>query len=317
MGSEQPGNLPNHSWMAHMLSWFVKSNLYVSCCAASLAYVTYSSTLGLDVRSTWPPPPAVWLLFFATLFVYNLDRLSPAAIEDRNDPEYAQDTTNLQDREAPQTRRLMGAMLALSIPGMACAALSLPVELILLLVPLAGIAIGYALPLIPYRGEWIRLKQVPGIKILLISLVWSIATVTLPGWGSGADPLSPMLVGETIARALFIFGITLPFDVRDMARDARAKITTIPILIGITRTRLLAMASIALMFCCELAMHIFLSPAPTAARLVPVAWSVVVTLGLLSKLHAERGEGYYAVYMEGTMGVYAASVVGWALLTTP
>lgn len=298
--------------MKPMLSWLVKSNLYVSSCAASLAYVTYVHALGLAPSTVWPPPAAVWLLFFATLFIYNLDRLSPAAIEDRHAPGEAPSLVGA--RETPRVRRVMSAMLVASLPGMAVSALCLPLELIALLAPLALIAMGYALPLIPTRGGWIRLKQVPGIKILLISLVWSIATVTLPGWEQGASPLSAPMLIELVARALFIFGITLPFDVRDMARDERAGIRTIPLFIGVNRTRWLAMASVAMMWSCEAARHLLFPDLPRVhGALVPITFTAIATLALLGRLTEERGERYHAIFMEGTMGLYAASVVLWRL----
>ena len=61
------------------------------------------------------------------------------------------------------------------------------------------------------------LRGVPGLKLPLIALAWAWATVVLPLLGTGAwNELSwAVALGQT----LFIAGLTIPFDIRDLAQD--------------------------------------------------------------------------------------------------
>ncbi len=286
-----------------MMSWLIKSNLYVSLCAASLAWVTYCA-LDMPLHTLIPPQPAVVLLFFATLFIYNLDRLSPASLEDHVELPNTPKSTS-----TPRYRHMMLIMFALSIPGMIWSALQLPPKLILTLVPLGLIAIAYSIPMLPFKGKLWRLKEVPGIKIFLIALVWAIATVTLPGWEAGAHPLSTTMILETISRLLFIFAITLPFDVRDMYKDKALNIQTIPIAIGVKRTRLLA-HTLILVFAL---MQAFLHGISMRSILWPTLLVSIVCVALFQRLNEDQPEHYYSVYIEGTMGLYSALVVLWSM----
>lgn len=273
----------------------------MALCAASLAHVTYLS-LGVETQAFWPwPPPSVLLLVSATLFIYNLDRLSPAATEDLGDADL--------DERAPSgaLKRLMWVMMLASLPMMAWCAWVMPWHLVWALMPAALIATGYALPLLYWRGRWRRLKEIPGVKVVLIALVWSIATVTIPAWEQALNPLSNQALFEAASRTLFIFAITLPFDVRDMARDERARIITIPLLLGVTHTRALSMGLLGVMLALQGILHGFTSTS--------MFWPVLITCGitglLLARMHAQQSERYYAVYMEGTMGLYALMMWVW------
>ncbi len=284
-----------------MTRWLVKSNLYVASCAASLVYVSYiSAGLGDEVIRSWPPAASVLLVWSATLFVYNLDRLSPASKEDLGD------AIDLRNRtpDGP-LKKLMWGMLGLSLPVMAWCAWAMPWHLVLALVPAALIATGYALPIMYWRGEWRRLKEIPGIKIGLIAVVWSIATVVIPLWEQGLEPWSSIVLLEAASRVLFIFAITLPFDVRDMARDERVGIITIPTLIGVERTRQLAGVALLTTLALQCVLHGVREP----MWLLPVMCTMAITAGLISQLHARQPEHYYALYMEGTMGLYAVCML--------
>lgn len=70
------------------------------------------------------------------------------------------------------------------------------------------------------------------LKIFLIAFVWSAITILLPIIQSGL-PFDRIQVGlMLIERFLFVFAITIPFDVRDMKIDQQSGLKTIPILIG-------------------------------------------------------------------------------------
>lgn len=75
----------------------------------------------------------------------------------------------------------------------------------------------------------LSLRQVPGLKLLLISFVWAYMTVFLPTIyfsGVGAEG-----VFNFLWTLILVAGLTIPFDVRDMPFDA-PEMRTLPILMG-------------------------------------------------------------------------------------
>jgi 4-hydroxybenzoate polyprenyltransferase len=100
-------------------------------------------------------------------------------------------------------------------------------------VVLSGLfSVGYVLPIL--NGK--RLRDITYLKIILIAIVWAIVCVVLPvslvgrGWGM---PESLMF----LEKALFIFALTIPFDIRDMKWDAETGVKTIPLSIGVKKAK--------------------------------------------------------------------------------
>lgn len=99
--------------------------------------------------------------------------------------------------------------------------------------PLPGLlALGYVIPL-GKSGK--RLRDLHFLKIFLIAAVWAWLTVWLPAAeaGKGFDR-TVLLMG--LERAAFIFAITLPFDVRDLAIDRHTQVKTLPAAMGVPLT---------------------------------------------------------------------------------
>lgn len=82
------------------------------------------------------------------------------------------------------------------------------------------------------------LRSVTGIKIVIISIVWTGTTVILPGLSDNLISDSRLWL-ETFQRFLLVIMLTLPFDLRDLRVDY-GEIKTIPQLIGIRKTKILS-----------------------------------------------------------------------------
>jgi len=106
----------------------------------------------------------------------------------------------------------------------------------LLVIP-AILSLGYVLPFV--KGNK-RLRDFDYIKIFLVAIVWGVITVLMPILERTTDlTLSHLLI--LLERMLFIFAITLPFDIRDLKIDAHIDVKTIPSIIGIGKTKKLAL----------------------------------------------------------------------------
>ena len=111
----------------------------------------------------------------------------------------------------------------------------------LAVVALVGLAsVAYAL--MPGMGGGLR--KVTWLKIPLIAIVWATATTHHPVLG-----IDPVL---WVQRALFIAGLTLPFDIRDLDVD-RAHMTTLPMVMApervLTWARRLLLGAAGLSLC--------------------------------------------------------------------
>ncbi|MDE0978385.1 MAG: hypothetical protein OSA78_00175 [Flavobacteriales bacterium] len=83
----------------------------------------------------------------------------------------------------------------------------------------AVMSIGYAFNPIGSRRGW---RERPHLKLPTIALSWTLATIVFPSSHLGLswwDPENTHLWGIAISQALFVAGITVPFDVRDVRLD--------------------------------------------------------------------------------------------------
>lgn len=122
----------------------------------------------------------------------------------------------------------------------------MPRPIQLLLIFPGVISLLYGLPIRLGKTQF-RLRDIGVSKIFMIAFVWAFIGSFLPASNSEL----PLLSGEVIllffAHYLFIFGITLPFDIKDLTIDAQHQVKTIPAIIGIKRSYNLSFLS--LLFC--------------------------------------------------------------------
>jgi 4-hydroxybenzoate polyprenyltransferase len=80
------------------------------------------------------------------------------------------------------------------------------------------------------------LRNIPGLKPFLITLVWTLSTVLLPILEAQDLHLTSISMHDTTLliakRFLFVGALTIPFDIRDLFEDRRLGVKTIPVLLG-------------------------------------------------------------------------------------
>lgn len=107
----------------------------------------------------------------------------------------------------------------------------LPVRTVVLLSLGAGIALFYALPLLPGKKS---LRHFGSGKVFWVALVWTLVTLWIPFWGHMAWGMEWML--QSVQRMLLVGLLMLPFEVRDMGRDPQ-DLQTFPRRWGLPATR--------------------------------------------------------------------------------
>lgn len=98
----------------------------------------------------------------------------------------------------------------------------------------------YAIPFLPKKMASERhknLRDVSGIKVYVIALVWAGVTVVLPLLNNNI-PVSVDIVITIFQRFVFIIALMIPFEIRDLTYDS-LKLATIPQQIGIKKTKII------------------------------------------------------------------------------
>lgn len=188
---------------------YIKSSLHVSLAVTAFGVIT---TLEFQL-----PVSAALLsyIFFCTVISYN--GIKYLHIFRNHTPHYVPGVKSI------------GVITLFSLIGAAVSALYLnPAVLASSVIP-ALLTAAYALPL---HRRLSGLRQVYGLKIFVIGLVWSFVTVLLPLAQAHdfAFP-DPEVFAAFFQRLLFVIALTIPFDIRDRASDPET-LGTIPMIFG-------------------------------------------------------------------------------------
>ena len=103
------------------------------------------------------------------------------------------------------------------------------------LIAIAGVGLSYAILPRFFHGLARSVRELPGAKLPVLSLVWGGATVVLPLMMVGADLDYELIWWVFISRVLYIAGLTIPFDVRDLNVDGD-NMRTLPMMMGVVRS---------------------------------------------------------------------------------
>ena len=191
----------------HAFDYLIFGNWFISIAAVCLTLETY-----LMINKSIKIDGLLFFIFFSTMFEYNLHReLSLNKVSSKSNPE--------KFKWALENKRLFKVTLYASLFGLMASVFFLSLSIILIIVPLGLITIGYSIPLIKNKTKKIRLRELPGVKILFVALVWGFTTVLLPAIDADLKLFTPAILFMLSRRILFVYAITIPFDIRDKQHD--------------------------------------------------------------------------------------------------
>ena len=211
-----------------LFQFLVFSSLYLGMAAAGMAWC--SCTLQGIPCSV----PVMLVLSLVVFSVYNLNRKTDQAEDALNHERRFSFTSRF---ERPLFAAALGAyafaagIALVSGALFACGVVMIPL--------ICGIL--YSVPIFPQGAKVRRLKEIPLVKNILVSLAWGATFAMVPVALSGLSAdLNTLLVFFFIFFWTFIASV-LP-DIRDMKGDAQVGVVTIPVLLGVTRSRVLLTA---------------------------------------------------------------------------
>lgn len=111
----------------------------------------------------------------------------------------------------------------------------------------------YAIPLMPkkwYLNSHKNLRDVSGLKVYVIALVWSGVTVFFPLFNNNLAFLDGVFI-TLLQVFIFVIALMLPFEIRDLQFDS-LKLATIPQKIGVKQTKLIGLLLLIILNTLEL-----------------------------------------------------------------
>ena len=264
------------------------SNIFMSLCAVAQALLTF------QLIGEKPMFPVLGLLFTSTLGIYNFCILITR-------PKHPETSSYKRVRWFFGHYRLMVTFTIVSLLSLIPLFFLITTESKILLIFLGGLSFSYGLPLFTIGDHKFGLRNIPGLKPFLITLVWTLSCVLFPVLEIlhlHTNDISMHNITILIAkRFLFIGALTIPFDIRDLFDDRQQGLKTIPVALGEKK---------AYIFCqIMLAAYIVLLFLFRSNGLSIDFWAltltVILTGWLIFKSAWEKNEYYYFFYMDGVL----------------
>ncbi|MFK5983043.1 MAG: hypothetical protein QM499_09025 [Flavobacteriaceae bacterium] len=162
--------------------------------------------------------------------------------------------------------------------------LQLSFETLLITGGFAMLTFFYAIPFLKNKN----LRNFTGLKITIVAVVWAGVTVLVPLVNEGVNLEFNVWI-SFVQRFLFVFVLTLPFEIRDLQFDELA-LGTLPQRVGVRKTNTIGIILLSVLLMLE-----FLKPIKNFEFEISLVVSVIV-LGLFL-LYSKRSQSkYYASF---------------------
>ena len=177
------------------LDIFLDGSFLLAIASVCLCVETYL-LLGENVKNAGIIP----LVFFSTLFIYNYRLIG------------AENTGVIP-------KSVLKLFVLLIVFGMMASCVFVRPKILLFLFPFGILSLIYNVPLVHRAENVIRLREMPYLKIFLISVIWAVVTVLIPAKDLEIDIFSNEIGVVFLRRVLFIFALAIPFDIRDAQKE--------------------------------------------------------------------------------------------------
>ena len=253
--------------MKSFIRFLVFSNIWVAFCVLALAL---SSELFLETANYQISK----FIFFATIFTYNFQRV----VRVKRGSNHVRKQWLVENKRVIYSLILSGGIMS----GYYFFQFQAPTQI-------AIVFSGVLSLLYPFG-----LRKVPFSKIFVISLIWTISTMLLLVFENNI-PITQNIVLHLISRFLFVFAITIPFDIRDLKHDAK-NLETIPLFFGVQKSKIIAVS--ALFICILIAVFQALENSLNFSNLLALILLYFVASTFIIKSDESNGEMYFSFWIE-------------------
>ncbi|MDB5150555.1 MAG: hypothetical protein JWQ57_4575 [Mucilaginibacter sp.] len=273
----------------------------MSLCAVAQALLTF------HLIGSKPALPVLGLLFTSTLGIYNFCILITRPAKPQRSP-------YRRVRWFFSHYRLMVTFTIVSLLSLIPLFFIITTESKILLIFLSILSFGYGLPLFTVGEHKFGLRNIPGLKPFLITLVWTMSCVLFPVLESMHNHLTDISMRDTTIliakRFLFIGALTIPFDIRDLFDDRKMGLKTIPVVWGEKNAYLFCQVLLAgyivLMF--------LFRQNGFSLDFFALTLTMFLTGWLIFRSAWEKNEYYYFFYLDGVLILQYVMVVAFSFL---
>lgn len=271
-----------------ILDLFLFGNIYVALGAVCLIQST-AIQLGLNDYLVFYSA----LSFFATLFIYNLQRIFYSPQKDNS-------LLSVRRKWVFENQFAVKLLCIIGSIGVAVTFFYNDHKIIFYLLPLLLLSIAYFLP-------FIKLRKNNWFKLLILAIVWTTTTAFVPALLNDTDPFSINNILHFFVRFTFMISICIPFDIRDMEIDKAENIFTFSQKLGENKTRWIALGFMfiyILLITAEFFQKMFPMKIFIALLLTAVINAVIVFMS-----SSKRSEYFYTALLDGTMILQGVALV--------
>ena len=276
-----------NKYVRQTLDFLLFSNIFIALCAVAQGLVTY------QLLHTKPENHVLGLLFCSTLALYNFSILL-------SKPANPEKSAFRRVRWIFSHYRLMITLTIIAVLSLLPLSFFLNTASKILLLSLALISVGYCLPIFSIHDKRFGLRNIPGVKLFLIAMVWALSCVLLPVLELESSIEASVTVNDTILliakRFLFIAAITVPFDIRDLFQDKTNELKTIPVILGEKKSLLVCQGLLVAYL-----ILLFLFTKGFDSNFLGLTLTILLSGWLIFRSKWERNEYYYFFYLDGTM----------------
>lgn len=209
-------------WLKSVFSFYIYSSIHVALAVVSMTYV---SLIEFRLPTDWS---LLFFVFFSTITGYNFVKFYGIA--------------KFHHRSLASWLRIIQVFSLMCFLLMIYFATQLEFKTLFYISIFAVVTFLYAIPFLPNRFFLDRkknLRNIGGLKVYVIALVWAGVTVLLPILDNNV-PFDMDVWITAMQRFALVMMLMLPFEIRDLRYDS-LKLATIPQKIGVRNTKIMGL----------------------------------------------------------------------------
>jgi 4-hydroxybenzoate polyprenyltransferase len=172
----------------------------------------------------------------------------------------------------------------------------------IILALLGTISFLYSFPFLPFSKRR-RIKDFGLLKIVTLSLLWTLVTVWFPASNMPEDGL--LFTFVFVERFVFMFILCLLFDLRDIEIDRNENINTLPVVLGKKQSYNLSYILLILFLAIVLVQYLYL---PQPGVFTAMVISTAVTYLIIERTKKTNSDFIYLAGIDGMMLLQAILV---------
>lgn len=261
--------------LKHILDFYINASIHVALSVYALTWITL---IEFDISYD---ESVLYFNFFGTITGYNFVKYFGLA--------------KFHHRSLANWLKVIQLFSLICFVALGYYAIQLETKTWAFICVLGTITFFYAVPFLP-RKVFVdsnqNLREISGLKIYVIALVWSAVTVLIPIIDNDLTISTDALI-TALQRFVLVLVLMIPFEIRDLGYDS-LKLATIPQRIGLNKTKIIGIVLLMVFFLTE-----FMKDETTRINAILNGIMMVVTLIFIVFSKENQGKYYSAFWVEG------------------